>query len=93
MNRTEFFNKLLPFFSMNEVARLEEDAFESFADAHGYSPATFDEKAMAYEFECVMLFDYSGSLEDFNSVFTSVIGSEYTQEDFDALTAQMDVEW
>lgn len=93
MNRTEFFEKLLPFFSMNEVARLEDDAYNSFTDAHGHRPLTAGEKSMAYEFECEMLFDCAGSLEDFNGTFASVIGNEYTQADLDKLTAQMDEEW
>ena len=90
MNYHDFYEKLSPFFTDEQIEELNEYGFSSHKDAFGadYGAQGFFE---GRDFVCNMLYDImdENAVENVKNIF----GIEISQETADELTAQMDIEW
>lgn len=93
MTRQEFYEKLHPFFTDEQIDNMDDYALEAAKDAHeGLDLSETYLHHIGREFVCNLLSDMTDDTDPIESI-TGICGGTLTAESYDALVAQMDEEW
>lgn len=94
MTRQEFYEKLNPFFTDEQIDNMDNYALEAAKDAHeGLDLSETYLHHIGREFVCIQLYELADDYETTKARYEEIAGGYFSEESYDDLMEMFDDEW